>query len=176
MKTKLLTLIAAAAITASTGAQAAQAPAERLDTIQERIEAGQRTGLLSRWEADGLRQEHRVLVRMQSQSRSHDRRDFERRLERLAADTRPIAVDSRQAVLTQRLDRSLRNGRLTRAEARNLQNEYQEIVRLEDQYRRNGLTATETMALERRLDRLTAQLRDDRQQYGYGYGHEGSRR
>lgn len=56
----------------------------------------------------------------------------------------------------------MRNGQLSRREAVRLRSEFNQIVRLEASYRRNGLTAWERADLDRRFDRLSAQIRMER--------------
>lgn len=84
-------------------------------------------------------------------------------------------VDSRQAMIAQRIDRSLRNGAISRREAAHLKGELRDIDRLEAAFRRSrpGLTQVEIAQLNGRLDRLAAQVRIDRhdREYGYGYGY-----
>ena len=64
-----------------------------------------------------------------------------------------------QAQLDQRIDVGIRNGSLTRAEADRMRAEFRSIVRLEAQYRRNGLTVSERADLSRRLDVLDDRVR-----------------
>lgn len=83
-------------------------------------------------------------------------------------------IDARQAMMAQRIDRSLRNGAISRREASHLKSELREIDRLEAAFRRSrpGLTQIEAAQLNNRLDRLAAQVRVDRhdREFGYGYG------
>lgn len=95
----------------------------------------------------------------------------------LAAATVPAAamaqpINQRQAMLEQRIDRGVRTGDLNRHEARRLQGELREVARLENRYRRGGLNGWERADLDRRLDRISAQIRYERndRDYGYGYG------
>ncbi len=82
-------------------------------------------------------------------------------------------INQRQAQLDRQIDRGLRTGDLTRAEAARLRNEFRQIARLEQRYRTNGLTMRERVDLDRRFDRLAAQIRWERndRQYGQGYGY-----
>jgi hypothetical protein len=77
---------------------------------------------------------------------------------------RGFNVNQMQNQLNDRIFRGIRNGRLTQNEARNLRGQFQEITRLEVNYRRGGLNAWERRDLERRLvafeTRLDRQLRD----------------
>ncbi|HYD46342.1 MAG TPA: hypothetical protein VEA79_13835 [Phenylobacterium sp.] len=85
-------------------------------------------------------------------------------------------INQRQANLDRRIDQGVRNHTLTAREAQNLRNEFRQLVRLEDRYRRGGLNNWERADLNRRFDALSARIRierNDRQdrRYGYGYGH-----
>jgi len=81
-------------------------------------------------------------------------------------------INQRQDQLERRIDIGLRNGSLTRSEAYRLRAELRETERLEHRYRRNGLTGWERADLDRRFDRISAQVRYERhdRDYGYGYG------
>lgn len=83
-------------------------------------------------------------------------------------------IDSRQAMIAQRIDTGVRNGTLNRREAARLKTELRDIDRLEAAFRRSrpGLTQVEIAQLNGRLDRLAAQVRIDRndREFGYGYG------
>lgn len=85
-------------------------------------------------------------------------------------------INQRQDQLERRIDIGLRNGSLTRSEAYRLRAELRETERLEHRYRRNGLSGWERADLDRRFDRISAQVRYERhdRDYGYGYGdHRG---
>ncbi len=97
----------------------------------------------------------------------------------LAAATVPAVasaqpINQRQDQLERRIDIGLRNGALTRSEAYRLRAELRNVDRLEYRYRRDGLSGWERADLDRRLDRLSAQIRYERhdRDYGYGYGHD----
>jgi hypothetical protein len=81
-------------------------------------------------------------------------------------------INQREAQLERRIDRGLRTGDLTRAEAARLRNEFRRILRLEARYRANGLSGWERADLDRRFDILAPRIRWERNdpQYGYGYG------
>ena len=88
-----------------------------------------------------------------------------------------VAIDAKEAMISQRIDMGIRNHSLTRREAGRLQAELRDIQRQEDMFRhtRPGLTRAEIAQLDFRLDRLSAMVRIDRndrdgRQYGYGYG------
>lgn len=71
-------------------------------------------------------------------------------------------INVRQANLDRRIDQGLRNGQLSRREAVRLRGEFNGLLRLEASYRRGGLTAWERNDLDRRFDRLSAQIRVER--------------
>ena len=72
------------------------------------------------------------------------------------------SINARQANLDRRIDQGVRNGQLSRREATRLRGEFNSILRLEANYRRGGLTAWERTDLDRRFDRLSAQVRSER--------------
>lgn len=80
------------------------------------------------------------------------------------------SINERQARLDHRIDMGVRNGSLTRAEARSLRNEFHHIARLEARYRATGggLEPWERRELDVRFDRLSERIRferHDRQDY-----------
>ena len=77
-------------------------------------------------------------------------------------------INARQARLDRRIDVGVRSGDLTRREAYRLRAEFQEIARLESRYRRDGLSRWERTDLDRRFDRLEAQIRYERHDRQYG--------
>ena len=74
-----------------------------------------------------------------------------------ARDWQPLAL--RQDKIERRIDQGIRSGELTRREARRLHREYSDLLRLEASYRRDGLSFRERADLERRYDRLAAEVR-----------------
>jgi hypothetical protein len=72
----------------------------------------------------------------------------------------PIA--QRKVNLDRRIDIGARNGQLSRREATRLRTELNQLVRLEYTYQRGGLTVRERAELDRRYDRLSAQVREER--------------
>ena len=72
------------------------------------------------------------------------------------------SINARQANLDRRIDQGVRNGQLSRREATRLRGEFSSVLRLEANYRRGGLTAWERQDLDRRFDRLSAQVRSER--------------
>jgi opacity protein-like surface antigen len=176
--------ILAMAVAASALAMAAPAAAQSWQTINERqrnldarIDAGVRSGDLTRNEAMRLRGEFRDLARLEARYRSSnglsmsERRDLDMRFDRLSAQIRferhdrndrygrnwqPI--NQRQNMLENRINAGIRSGRLDRREAYRLRAEFQQIANIEARYRRNGLSYEERRDLDRRFDRLSAQL------------------
>jgi len=72
-------------------------------------------------------------------------------------------INQRQAQLDQRIDVGVRNGSLTRSEAARLRDDFRDLARLEARYRAsNGLSYNERADLDRRFDRLSAQIRYER--------------
>lgn len=97
----------------------------------------------------------------------------------LAAATVPAvasaqSINQRQDQLDRRIDMGVRNGSLSRSEAYRLRADLRETARLEARYRRGGLSGWERADLDRRFDRISAQIRYERhdRDYGYGYGHD----
>jgi hypothetical protein len=72
------------------------------------------------------------------------------------------SINVRQANLDRRIDQGVRTGALSRREATRLRGEFNSLVRLEASYRRGGLTVRERADLDRRFDRLSAQIRVER--------------
>ena len=72
------------------------------------------------------------------------------------------SINQRQDQLDRRIDRGVRNGSLSRREAGRLRAEFNGIARLEQSYRRGGLSGWERADLDRRFDRLSAQIRMER--------------
>lgn len=89
-------------------------------------------------------------------------------------------ISAREANLDRRIDRGLRDGSLTDREASRLRGEFRDILRLETRYRETGgLQNWERADLDRRFDRLSAEIRDQRHDaqnaYGDRYGRYGDR-
>jgi len=84
------------------------------------------------------------------------------------------SINHRQAMLERRIDQRLRNGSLSRGEAYRLNVQLREAARLEHRYRRGGLSGWERADLDRRFDRISAQIRYERhdRDYGSGYGRD----
>jgi hypothetical protein len=79
----------------------------------------------------------------------------------------------RVARLDQRIDMGIRNGGLTRNEAWRLKGDLRETARLQARYSRNGLSNWERADLDRRFDRISAQIRYERHDRDRGYGDYG---
>lgn len=77
------------------------------------------------------------------------------------------SINQRQDRIERRIDRGIRQGDLTRREASRLREDFRHIVRLEAHYRHDGLTRWERADLDRRFDRLEAQLRFERRDHQY---------
>jgi hypothetical protein len=88
-----------------------------------------------------------------------------------------IGVDARQAQLDRRIDQGVRNGAISRSEARRLRDDFHRIALIEARYKRDGLNNWERADLDRRLDALSRQIRIDRSDRvsGYGYGRDSRR-
>ena len=80
------------------------------------------------------------------------------------------SINQRQANLDRRIDVGIRNGSLSRREATRLRSEFNGLSRLEASYRRGGLSGWERADLDRRFDRLSAQIRNERNDR---YNHRG---
>lgn len=69
-------------------------------------------------------------------------------------------INQRQANLDRRIDQGVRNGTLTRVEARALRTEFRALSRLEARYRATGgLQTWERRDLDRRFDVLSAKIK-----------------
>lgn len=78
------------------------------------------------------------------------------------------SINQRQARLDQRINRGVRNGSLTWAEAVRLRNRFWRIARLETRYRRTGgLSYWERQDLDRRFDALSRSIRVQRHDRQY---------
>jgi len=73
-----------------------------------------------------------------------------------------VPINQRFRQLDRRIDQGVRNGQLSRREAQGLRREFNQLVRLEAQYRRNGLSRWERQDLDRRFDALEARIRYER--------------
>ena len=72
------------------------------------------------------------------------------------------SIGARRVNLDRRIDQGVRTRQLSQREATRLRAEFNSLLRLEANYRRGGLTAWERTDLDRRYDRLAAQIRYER--------------
>ncbi|MBP7650179.1 MAG: hypothetical protein KA085_18525 [Phenylobacterium sp.] len=192
---KTFTILAAASVLAlSAGAASAQgwmSINQRQANLDARIDAGVRSGDLTRQEAVTLRGDFRAVSNLEATYRRNglsnwERTDLDRRFDALSnrirferhdRDDRQgngwMNINQRQANLDRRIDQGIRTGKITRAEAYRLRADFQTIARLENRYRANGLSNWERTDLDRRFDTLSARIRieaNDSNRYGAGYG------
>lgn len=155
---------------------------ERQAQLDQRIDAGVRSGQLTASEAARLRAEFQDLSRLERQYRIGglsvtERADLDRRFDALSSRIRDERrdwqaegprdgqwrnINQRQAQLERRIEAGERSGQLTRAEANRLRAEFRDLERLEQRYRRDGLSSAERADLDRRFDRLSESIRDER--------------
>jgi opacity protein-like surface antigen len=183
---KFLALAVAAgalAVAAPASAQSWQSINQRQANLDQRIDAGVRNGDLTRNEAIRLRAEFNDIARLEARYRasyglsSAERADLDRRFDALSARVRFerndrndrgngwMPINQRQRQLDARIDAGVRDGSLSRREASRLRAEFQQIVNLEARYRRNGLDRAERIDLDRRMDRLSATIQAERQDW-----------
>ncbi len=81
-------------------------------------------------------------------------------------------INQRERDIAFRIDRGQRDGSLNWREARMLRDQLARVENLEQRYRYDGLNGWERADLNRRLDRLSFQVRGERRDgaYGSGYG------
>lgn len=72
------------------------------------------------------------------------------------------SISQRKYNLDRRIDQGVRSRQLSSREASRLKNELNSLVRLERQYQRGGLSRVERNELDRRYDRLSVQVRAER--------------
>jgi hypothetical protein len=169
----------ALAVAAPASAQSWQSINQRQANLDARIDAGVRSGDLTRNEAARLRAEFRDIAHLEARYRRSnglsygERIDLDRRFDALSQRIRFerndrqerdrwTPINQRQRSLDARIDAGLRNGQLSRREAIALRSEFNDIARLEAQYRRNGLSQWERTDLDRRFDRLSRQIQAER--------------
>lgn len=195
-RTLLSALLAAGALTAAAPAfaQGWQDIQTRQAATFQRIDDGVRRGVLTASEAFALRNEFISLIGLENQYRPGglspaEQADLNRRVDlvliKARGDDRPTyngrpwqTIDSRQAMLDQRIDTGVRVGSLTRQEAASLRREFRDIAGLEARYRVDGLSQIEVADLDRRFDVLNAKIRvqaGDRQQRWEGINERQAR-
>ncbi|WP_374471531.1 hypothetical protein [Phenylobacterium sp.] len=195
-----LALMAGAVLALGAGAATAQpwmSINERQARLDDRIDAGVRTGELSRSEAMSLRAEFRDLTNLEGRYRAGglsawERQDLDRRFDMLTMRVRDnrrdgemgwfggrgwtdnsgswVPVERRKAQLDRRIEQGLRNGQLTGAEAARLRAEFNDVLRMDMRFRRGGYSPQEMAELDRRFDQLAARIRwerSDGDRYGY---------
>ena len=188
MRKFLAMAVAASAlmIAAPASAQSWQNINERQARLDQRIDRGVQNGSLTRREAAQLRAEFQEIVRIERAYRmsnglsSWERQDLDRRFDALSARIRWDRHDNqdrdwqninqRQRELDRRIDAGLRDGSLSRVEAHRLRAEFQNIARIEQEYRRNGLSQGERRDLDRRFDRLSYRIEAERRDRDNRYG------
>lgn len=181
------------AMAAAAGALAIAAPAaaqnyggwqpinQRQAQLDHRIDQGVRNGQLTRREAVALRAEFNQIARIEASYRrdglsNWERADLDRRFDNLAQRVRFerrdrqddrgwTPINQRQRQLDARIDAGIRDGSLSRREAYRLRAEFQDIAALEARYRRQGLNYQERADLDRRFDRLAAEIYAQRRDY-----------
>lgn len=144
--------------------------------FQSRLDADVRSGRLSSSEASRLRYEYDDLVQLEARYTADGRvttqeradlvaqyREFSQRVEAGGSDYsngRTTVADGR-VDFEARVDTAVRNRRLTRTEGTRLKTDYQDLIRVESGYLRDGrLTAQERDDLDARLDALDARIGD----------------
>jgi hypothetical protein len=159
---------------------------QRRADLDARIEAGVRDGSISRTEASRLRADYEALVQLETRyaadgrmttTERADLRDRYRALSQRVGDERrddggygywrPLA--DQRADFFGRVDLAVRDRRLTRTESTRLRADFDALVRLEADYRRDGLSAREQQDLTDRLADLDRRVGDV---VGGGYGYD----
>jgi hypothetical protein len=192
MKKFLAMSVAAAtlAIAVPAAAQNWQNINARQERLDERIDRGVQNGSLTRREAVRLRAEFQDIARLEVRYRSSnglsesERRDLDRRFDALSERIRDersdrqdrdrgdrwTPINQRQRQLDNRIDEGLRDRSLSRTEAYRLRAEFTSIARLEDNYRRGGLSNNERADLDRRFDRLSHRIMVERRDRNNHFG------
>jgi hypothetical protein len=191
MKKFLAMAVAASALAfaAPASAQSWQNINQRQANLDQRIDTGVRNGSLTRNEAARLRADFQEIVRIERAYRmsnglsARERDVLDRRFDALSAQLRWERNDNqdrgdrgwqninqRQRALDARIDAGLRDRSLSRTEAYRLRAEFQQIARIEQDYRRNGLSQAERRDLDRRFDRLSYRVEAERRDRDNHYG------
>jgi hypothetical protein len=154
-----------------------QSISQRQANLDARIDAGIRDRSLTPGEAARLRAEFQAIVRQEDQYRASppgltrdERADLDRRMDDLDRrirvnrnddDSRWSNLDQRQAQFNERLDRAVRDRRISRRESINLRREFDQIAQLERRYRLSppGITPPERADLNARFSRMQADYR-----------------
>lgn len=186
-----ITLLLAATAALTLGATTASAQRwlpiiERQALLNDRIDAGLANGELTASEARMMRDDMAALVSLEGSYRygglsSRERLDLDRQYAliddhmRLAlrdgAEERWVAMEDRKLELDARIERGLRNGDLTSAEAEVLREDFDAIASVEADYRVDGLSPSERADLNRRFaslsERISMARTDDDRVYGF---------
>ncbi len=185
---KIIALALAAASIATLPAVADAQTWQSINTRQanqlNRINQGVRNGALTQGEATNLRTQFAALNRLEQQYRRNgltlrERQDLDQRFNALSRkiyvqkNDRQTAsqwqsINAQQANQFNRINQGIRNGALTQGEATRLRSEFYTLERLEQQYRRNGLTLRERQDLDQRFNALSRRIyvqKHDRQDY-----------
>lgn len=160
---------------------------ERRADLDARIDAGVRAGSISRTEASRLRGEYEAIVQLETRyaadgrmttTERGDLRDRYRALTQRVGDERRDYDDEdygwrplveQRAAFDARVDVAVRDRALTRAEGARLRADFDALVRLESDYRRDGLSAREQEDLTARLADLDRRIGDVGWDGGSGY-------
>ncbi len=160
---------------------------QRRADLDARIDAGVRDGSISRTEAGRLRGEYEGLVQLETRYAADgrmttaERTDLRDRYRALAqrvgderrdddmdyGDWRPLP--EQRAAFFARVDRSVRDRSLSRSDGTRLRADFDALVRLESDYRRDGISAREQQDLTARLADLDRRVGDVVYDGGYGY-------
>ena len=160
---------------------------QRRADLDARIDAGVRDGSISRTEASRLRGEYEALVQLETRyaadgrMTTNERQDLRDRYRALSqrvgderrdddmgyGDWRPLP--EQRAAFFARVDLAVRDRRLSRSEGTRLRADFDALVRLESDYRRDGLSAREQQDLTDRLADLDRRVGDVAYDGGYGY-------
>lgn len=159
--------------------------------FQTRLDTDVRSGRLSRGEAERLRGEYDDLVQLEARYTADGRvttqeradlvaqyREFSQRVEAGGSDysNGRDTVASGRTDFEARVDTAVRNRRLTRTEGTRLKTDYQDLIRVESGYLRDGrLTAQERDDLDSRLDALDARVGDVATGGNNGGGYQDNR-
>lgn len=168
--------------------------AQRGPQLEARIDAAVRNGSLSRNEADYMRREYEDIVRLEAQYSANgelsaqQRSDLRSRYRALAQRVRgqggqqagqddgrwqPIAQQNN--LFEQQLSESLRNRRISQAEAYRLRNDWRGLGQIEAQYQRGGIDAREQADLWSRYNAIDARMGGVlRTGSGGGFGNDGN--
>ena len=159
--------------------------AERSAALNARIDAGVRDGSLDRGEATRLRADYDALVRLEDRYAADGRLTADERNElrsRYEALSRRIddqipggpawgwqPPSESRIDFQARVDAAERNRRLSRTEANRLRTDFEALVRVEGDYRRDGFSDRERETLDSRLAELNRRIGDG---YDGGYSSD----